>query len=55
MVLEDDFIFVDMNNLVNIKLEYEEVGFLENVRENNVIFVDGRWLVNENNDIRYKE
>lgn len=54
-VLEDDFISVDTNNPVNTKLEHEEAGFSENVRENNVIFVDGRRLVNENNDIRHKE
>ena len=54
-VAEDDCISVDTNNPVNTKLEHEKVEFSENVRENNVIFVDGNRLVKENNDIRQKD
>ena len=54
-VLEHGCISVDTNNPVNTTLEHEAVEVSENVRESNVIFVDGSRLVNENNDIRHKD
>ena len=54
-VLEHGCASVDTNNPVNTTLEHEAVEFSENVRESNVIFVDGSRLVNENNDIRHND